>query len=176
MRKTVMAMVGAAIFALCAVEEVSAHEGIGGEPAHSDMQDGVRIWHDHGPTPEERAARHKRLCEAARADMERRADAWNHREAAAWAKLQEACADESPVGQAQCKYHRRMYQANHSPAAAANFQEYLLGRIAEACAPPKSREEVQCEHFAREIERARDVRNANGIDYWTKRATEAGCT
>ena len=139
--KPVIAMVGAAMFALCSAEA-------GAQSA----------------------------CEATRADMRDRAETWNHNEAVAWARVQEACADESPIGQAQCEHRSRTYQANYSPAAAADFQEYLLGRIADACAPPKSREEVQCHRIARAIERARSRRNDKGVAYWTQQSTEAGCT
>ena len=92
------------------------------------------------------------------------------------AQLQETCADESPAGQNSCNYRRRMYQANYSTAAAADFEKYLLGKIAEACGPPKSRQEIQCEQLARVIEGERSRRNDKGIAYWTQRAKEAGCT
>ena len=174
MRKTILATAGVAMLTLCAAE-AGAHEGIGGEPGHWDMQNGVKVWHTHGPTPEERAAHRKRNCEAAQAKMQRKADAWNRGEAAAWARLQETCGDKSPVGQAGCKNRRRMYQANYSAAAAADFKKFLLGKIAEACGPPKSREEVRCEQLARAIERARSRRNAKGTAYWMQQATEAGC-
>ena len=107
--------------------------------------------------------------------MQLKADEWNRREAAAWAELQEACADESPVGQAQCEYRSRMYQANYSPSEAADFQQWLLSEIAAACAAPKSRAEIQCERLAQAIEGARSRRNDKGVAYWTQRAAEAGC-
>ena len=157
-----------------------AHEGEGGEPAHMGTNgpcpDGVECWHGHGPTPEERAAQQARVCEAERAKVTREADAWNHRETAAWARLQETCADESPIGQNSCEYRSRMYQANYSEAAVADFEKYLLGRIAEACDPPKSHQELECEKLARVIERERSISNDKGIAYWTQRADDAGCT
>ena len=160
---------------------VRAHEGEGGEPGHFDMMDGVNAWHEH-PTAEEleaereayRAHRQKR-CEAKQAEMQRKADDWNRREAIAYQKLQEACADQSAVGQNSCEYRRRMYQANYSPAESAEFGEWLRGEIAKACEPPKSAKELECENLARVIEGARSRRNDKGIDYWTQRATEAGC-
>lgn len=110
-----------------------AHEGEGGEPGHWDTDDGVEAWHTHGLTPEEQTAQRKYVCEAERAKRTRQADAWNRREAAAWAQLQEACADESPAGRNRCKNRHRMYQGNYSTAATADFEQYLLSSIAEAC-------------------------------------------
>ena len=116
-----------------------AHESDSGEPAHMGvLSDGIEQWHDHGPSAEDlealRAHRQER-CEAKQAKMQRMADEWNRREAIAYQELQEACADETPVGQNSCDYRHRMYQANYSPTVAAEFGEWLQGEIAKACAP-----------------------------------------
>lgn len=176
---------GTCILALPLREALAHGGGLNSDGCHRETATGGYHCHrgkrnegrkDDGSQGDDGGWQRKGACEAARANMQRQADAWNHREAAAWAQVQEACADESPVGQAQCENRSRMYQANYSPAAAAEFQEYLLGRMAEACAPPKSPEEVQCHRIARAIEGARSRRNDKGIAYWTQRSTEAGCT
>ena len=160
---------------LC-VASARAHEGQGGEPGHWDMQNGVKVWHTHGPSPEAREAQLKRNCAAARTKYQRRAAAWNRMEAKAYSKLQKTCADKSPFGKNACHFETRHYRANYSPAVAARNQKYWRGKIAEACGPPKSREEVGCEQLARAIEGARSRRNTKGVTYWTQRATEAGCS
>lgn len=79
-----------------------AHESDSGEPAYMGvLADGIEQWHDHDPSAEDlealRAHRQKH-CEAKQAEMQRMADEWNRREAIAYQKLQEACADQSPLG------------------------------------------------------------------------------
>ena len=143
--------------------------------------DDLEHWHEHS-TAEERAAERavieehrQRRCEAKKVEMQRKADGWNRREAAAWAQLQEACADDSPAGQNSCSYLTRMYQGTYSPTAAAEYHEWLLGEMAAACAPPKSPKQLECEGLAKQIERHRSYHNDRGISYWTGRAAEAGC-
>ena len=178
MRMIIAATASAVLLALCAAD-VRSHEGQGGEPAHMGKLSGdFEEWHDHPIASEveaKREAHRQKRCEAKKAEMQRKADDWNRREAAAWEQLQEACADDSPAGQNSCQYRRRMYQANYSPSEAADFQQWLLSEIAAACAPPKSREELECEKLAQVIKAERGRRNDKGIAYWTDRAAEAGC-
>ena len=168
----------AVLLALCAAD-VRSHEGQGGEPAHmgklsGDFENGMitplllKLKQSVRRTGRSAARPRK-------AEMQSKADGWNRREAAAWEQLQEACADDSPAGQNSCQYRRRMYQANYSPSEAADFQQWLLSEIAAACAPPKSREELECEKLAQVIEAERGRRNDKGIAYWKGRAAEAGC-
>ncbi len=154
--------------------DARAHEGVGGEPGHWDMQNGARVWHTHGPSPEAREAQRKRNCEAARTHFQRRAAEWNRREEKAYAKLQKTCADKSPFGKNACHFETRHYRANYSPEVAARNQKYWRGEIAKVCSP-KTRDQIGCEQLARAIEGARSRRNAKGTAYWTRRAVEAGC-
>ena len=182
MKHLIVAACAAFLLVSLVPREAFAHGGgLNKDGCHRETATGGYHCHrggsrDDGGQEGDEDSQSKRICEAARADGKRDAEAWNNREAAAWAHLQKMCANESPVSEYICEYHSQVYQESFSPEAAAEFPEYLLGRIAEACAPPKSREEVQCEHLARAIEGARSRRNDKGIAYWTQRATEAGCT
>ena len=147
MRNATLATASARLLFLCA-EDVRARERIGGEPGHRGARNENEAWQARGPTPEPRAAHRKSMCEAERARMTRKAGNWNRRHTAAWAKLQETCADNRPNGRNACLNERRRYRTNHSPAAAAESHKRMRSRVSEACDPPKSLEEVRCKQLA----------------------------
>lgn len=146
-----------------------------GEPGHWGVRNGTKVWHSHQPSQEKREELRRKSCENVKAWGRRKAKDWNWREGKAYARLQKECADQSPVGKAGCAYETRMYNANYSPAKAAEFQKRVQRKIAKSCAPRKN---PLCENIAKQIEKERRKGGswaAKNIASYRKQAARAGC-
>ena len=116
-----------------------AHEGQGGEPGHwEERSTGVKVWHTHGPSPEQREAHRREQCAKLVKRWRRFAVNADGADAYAYRKMSKKCADrETPAGKAICAEQRRRYEANRAGLVAGI--RVRREKAAEVCKPEEMR-------------------------------------